>query len=183
MYTKARIASHPIHPMFVAFPIAFYVATAVALIVHVASRDPFWYRAAFWANLAGVAMAVVAAVPGIIDLFTAVPRATKARATGIGHATLNLTALGLFVLSVLIIGHGLYGIEHAMPDAAPLVLSLLGLVATAVAGVFGWTLVQTHHVGVKPTETSTIPPEQVDDLDELAVIAHRPLPRHEVTLH
>jgi uncharacterized membrane protein len=183
MYTKARVASHPIHPMLVAFPIAFYVATAVALIAHVASSDPFWYRAAFWANLAGVAMAVVAAVPGIIDLFTSVPRATKARSTGIGHATLNLTALGLFVLSVLIIGHGLYGIEHAMPDAAPLVLSLLGLVATAVAGVLGWTLVQTHHVGVKPTETSTIPPEQIDDLDELAVIAHRPPPRHEVTLH
>jgi uncharacterized membrane protein len=183
MYTKARIASHPIHPMLVAFPIAFYVATVVALIVHAASGDPFWYRAAFWANLAGIAMAVIAAVPGAVDLFTTVPRATKARATGIGHATLNLTALVLFVLSVLIIGHGLYGIERAMPDAAPLALSLLGVGATVAAGIFGWTLVQKHHVGVTPTETHTIPPEQVDDLDELAAIAHRPLPRHQITLH
>ena len=183
MYTKAGIARHPIHPMLVAFPIAFYVATAAALAVHVATANPFWYHAAFWANLAGVVMAVVAAVPGTIDLFTSVPPGTKARATGVGHMTLNLTALALLVLSALVIGHGIYGIEHAMPNAAPLVLSLLGIAATVAAAAFGWTLVQTHHVGVKPTETTTAPPAQVDDLDWVIAMAHRPMPKHPTTLH
>ena len=43
MLTKARIAGHPIHPMLVAFPVALYVATVVALFAFVGTDDAFWY--------------------------------------------------------------------------------------------------------------------------------------------
>ena len=39
MYSKAKLAGHPIHPMLVAFPIAFYTATVVTLIIYAATRD------------------------------------------------------------------------------------------------------------------------------------------------
>ena len=169
MYTKATIAKHPIHPMLIAFPVALYTATVVALIVHAGTDDPFWYRAAFWVNLAGVVMAAIAAVPGLIDLLS-VPAKSRARTTGLRHALFNVLALALFVISDILIGMHWYGNAVGLPDAAPLVLSIVGLGSTLVAGALGWTMVQTHHVGVKPTERHGLRlPEDVDDLDELIV--------------
>lgn len=168
MLTKARIAGHPVHPMLIAFPVALYVATAVALIVYGGTHDVFWYRAAFWTNLSGVVMAVVAAVPGLVDLVT-LPSRTRARTSGYIHAGLNVAALALFVISVIILGNGYYG--GTLGWVAPLVLSWCGVAVTVAAGWFGWTLVQTHHVGVKPTQHAfaVTSREQVEDLDELII--------------
>jgi len=166
MLTKARLAGHPIHPMLVAFPVAMYVATLVTLVVYAGTYDPFWYRVAFWANLAGVVMAAVAAVPGLVDVVN-LPAGTRARLTGLRHAGFNVLALLLFVLSVILIGRGLTRGTFAL--AAPFVLSVLGCAATVCAGWLGWTMVQTHHVGVRPTTHGVAPDEldHVDDLDEL----------------
>jgi len=171
MFTKARIAEHPIHPMLVAFPVAMYVATAVALIVFGGTHDPFWYRAAFWTNLAGVVMAAVAAVPGLIDLIS-LPADSKARTTGLQHAGLNVLTLVMFVISGIMLGRSIYGHDGVgVMFGAPLVLSLIGCALTVGAGWLGWKMVQTHHVGVKPTlhtgrgETY----EEIDDLDELVL--------------
>ncbi len=151
MYSKARIAGHPIHPMLIAFPVALYVVTVVTLIVHAGTDDPFWYRAALWSNVAGVVMAGVAAVPGLIDLLS-LPRHTRARSTGLRHAAFNVLALVLFVISAVLLYRGWSGAPSlaALDVTAPLVLSILGVCSTLVAGWLGWTLVQTHHVGVKP---------------------------------
>jgi uncharacterized membrane protein len=157
--------------MLIVFPVALYVATVVALIVHVATADPFWYRAAFWTNLSGVVMAGIAAVPGLIDLL-GLPERSRARATGIRHAAFNVLALAMFVISVIVIGRHWYD-GGVLVDAAPLALGIVGLCSTAVAGALGWTLVQTHHVGIKPTQAHGLRlPEEVDDLDELIVPAH-----------
>src|SRR3954463_3176375 len=68
MYSKARIAGHPIHPMLVAFPLAFYTTTVVTLLVYIGTREAFWFRFAMVASLAGIATAVIAAIPGAVDL-------------------------------------------------------------------------------------------------------------------
>jgi len=168
MYTKATVAKHPIHPMLIAFPVALYTATVVALIVHAATIDPFWYRLAFWSNLGGVVMAAVAAVPGLIDLLS-VPAPSRARVTGIRHALFNVLALVLFTVSCVIMGRHWYG-DQVLRDAAPLVLGVIGLGSTLIAGALGWTMVQTHHVGIKPTEHHGLRmADEVDDLDELIV--------------
>jgi uncharacterized membrane protein len=174
MLTKARIAGHPIHPMLIAFPVAFYTATAVALIVFGAIKDPFWFRLAFWTNLAGVVMAAVAAIPGAIDLFT-LPNQTRARRTGYIHAAANVVALALFVISVILIWD--HWRDGTLAYAAPLVLSLCGVAVTVGAGALGWTLVQTHHVGVTPTQlamTEDRPADQVADLDAIYPPVSRP---------
>src|SRR5262245_58891428 len=67
MYTKVHIAKHPVHPMLVAFPVAFYTATLVSFVVYAVSTNPFWFKVGLVANVAGVIMAAVAAVPGFID--------------------------------------------------------------------------------------------------------------------
>lgn len=160
MRTRARIAGHPLHPMLIAFPVALYVTTLVTLLVHVATGEPFWYRAAMWANIAAVVMAVVAAIPGVIDLL-GLPRRSRARSTGIRHAAFNVLALVLFVVSAVILWSNAGGEAAVAPGAeldvaAPLVLSILGVLSTLAAGWLGWTLVQTHHVGVLPTRITGV---------------------------
>jgi uncharacterized membrane protein len=179
MFTKARIAGHPIHPMLVSFPIAFYVATVIALLVFGGSHDPFWYRAAFWTNLAGIVMAALAAVPGLIDLMT-LPRHSRARNTGVRHAGFNVLALALFILSDLSMATSLH--HHTFALGMPLVLGLVGVGVTVCAGWLGWTLVQTHHVGVKPT-THAIPPERFEQTDDLdALVIPEPRAAHDVAM-
>lgn len=172
MYTKARIAGHPIHPALIAFPVALYTATVVALLVFAGTHDGFWYRAAMWTNIAAVVMAVVAAIPGLIDLLS-LPRRTRARNTGLRHAGFNVLSLALFVVSAVLLWRSFHGAPNAdgtfhYAFTAPLVLSIIGLASTMVAGALGWTLVQTHHVGIRPTQHGLArAPEEVDDLDEL----------------
>ena len=154
MKTKATIAGHPIHPALVAFPVAFYTATVALLAAYQLGADPFWFRVALAANVAGVATAAVAAIPGSIDLF-ALPDTSPARTTGIRHAVFNIVALVLFAISAgLLWGQWR---ETLLPGAAAydarpaLVLSALGLLSTMMAGILGWKLVQTHHLGVDDT--------------------------------
>ena len=174
MLTKARIAGHPIHPALVAFPIAFYTATVVALLVHVGTHDPFWYRVAMWTDIAGVVMAIAAAIPGAIDLFT-LPKQSRARVTGLRHAGFNVLALVLFAIGAVILWRNFHGVPDdagvlRLDDTAPLVLGIVGLLSTITAGMLGWALVQTHHVGIRPTRQGSVRPvEEIDDLDELIV--------------
>ena len=144
MLTKARIAGHPIHPMLIAFPIAFYVSTVVALFVFIATNNPFWHDVAFYANVSGVAMAAVAAIPGLIDLLS-LERGSAARTTGIRHAGFNVLALVLFTGSAI----SLYRDTVPGNVTAPLILGILGLLATVTAGWLGYNMIQTHHVGVR----------------------------------
>ena len=159
MKSRARVLGHPIHPMLIAFPIAFYTATVVTLIVFVATGDSFWYRVAMWSNLGGVVMAVVAAVPGLIDLL-GLPRHSRARSVALRHAGFNSLALVLFTISLV----ALYRSERATNyDAtAPLVLGILGIASTVAAGWLGWNLTQTYHVGIEPYSVDeTVTDEEV----------------------
>ena len=89
-YSKASIGGHPIHPMLVGFPIAFYTAGVAGLLVYAKTHDLFWYRGSMIAMFVGVAMALLAAVFGFVDLFFGVPRDTAARRTGVKHFIINV---------------------------------------------------------------------------------------------
>lgn len=149
MYTKAKLFGHPIHPMLIAFPVAFYTSTLVLFIVYAATRDVFWCRVATVANWAGVVMGATAAVPGFIDWATGIPRGTEAKNTGLQHMALNASALVLFLINAIIYANRW---NHLLPNAnAGIVLSLLGIGLTLPAGFLGWKLVQDHHVGIHLT--------------------------------
>ncbi len=154
-YVKAKIGGHPIHPMIVSFPIAFYTVGLVALIVYAATRDAFWYRAAMILWFTGAASAVVAGVFGAIDLFLGIPSRTRAYGIGAMHFGANVAAMCLFAGAAFM----MYGDWHARPPSSPLlridpplVLGFVGLALTLAAGALGYTLVQTEHVGVDVTQ-------------------------------
>ena len=160
MYSKATLADHPIHPALVAFPVVYYASTVAALVAYAFTRDLFWFRVAMTASIAGVVMAVLAAVPGAIDLFAGVPARTAARRTGLAHAAFNVGALVVFAITAALLWdrwshrEPVAGQPVTLDATLPLVLSVIGLCATAIAGSLGWKLVQTHRVGIEPNTPS-----------------------------
>ena len=66
--STASLAGHPIHPMLIPFPIAFFVATFVCDLVYWQTASLAWATAATWLLGAGLVMAALAAVAGLIDV-------------------------------------------------------------------------------------------------------------------
>lgn len=148
MLSKMRILGHPIHPMLVAFPVTSYVATLASLIVLAVTGDTFWFRVSLVANVAGVATALLAAIPGAVDYWTVVPERTVARRTGAAHAIANVAAMTLFAIN-LFLQYGEYTAGHGPMLEGGIALAASGVLLTVLGGFLGWEMVQTHHVGVK----------------------------------
>ena len=147
MYSKIKIAGHPVHPMLIAFPVAGYTGTLAGFAVYAANGHLFWLNLAIALNVTGVVTAAIAALPGLADWAFGIPRDSAAKKTGLIHAGLNVTALGLFLATVAIYGGNWNG--PPVSATAGLVLAAIGVAATAAAGYFGWSLVQDYHVGVR----------------------------------
>ena len=145
MYSKVKIAGHPLHPMLVGFPVTFYTSALVCYIMYNSNADVFWFKVAYVANAAGIAMAVLAALPGFIDWLN-VPTGTKPKKTGLLHLICNVVALLLFALCFFFQKNNWDSPQPKLGLAIP--LTAIGFLLTLIAGFLGWTLVQKHHVGV-----------------------------------
>lgn len=138
MPVHARVATDPIHPLLVEFPIVLYAATVATLIGHAIGGDASWYRAALYASAASVVMAIVAVVPSIVDLVTLSP-APPVRALGRRHAACNVAALIVFSAAFATILSN-YVRTRQLGDTAPLVLASIGLAAAIAAAWLGWAM-------------------------------------------
>ena len=79
MKSKAHFKGHPLHPILVSFPIAFFIGTLVFDVLGlVYSRNDF-HVTAMYLNIAGIGFALLAAVPGIIDFYFIVPPNSSAK--------------------------------------------------------------------------------------------------------
>jgi uncharacterized membrane protein len=140
--STASIAGHPLHPMLVPFPIAFFVGTLGADILYLRDGDPFFFMMTEWALCAGVAIALLAAIPGFID-FVSEPRI---RALGIawGHFLGNLTVVAIEAFN-------LWRRHSIGPDAIEglgVMLSLAAVLLMLVTGWLGWEMVYRRRVGI-----------------------------------
>src|SRR2546421_11022920 len=97
MQTPASIARHPIHPMLVPIPIGLWIFSFVCDLVHAGgSSNPAWSTVALYTMGGGIVGALLAAVPGLIDLLSLPPGPRK---TGITHLAINLTVVVLYVIN------------------------------------------------------------------------------------
>lgn len=150
MYSKAKIAGHPIHPMLVAFPVTLYVLTLVSFIVYkTASPDIFWYKLGYFSNYAAIVMALVAAVPGFIDWAIGIPNQTAAKKRGLIHMSLNLGILALYIANAFVIeGTWDTGKENLGVSFA---LTAIGCILLPAVGYYGWAMVSRDKVGIDMT--------------------------------
>src|SRR5258707_385647 len=65
--SSVNFLGHPIHPMLVLFPVAFFVATFACDLAFWRTGLAIWATAAIWVLGAALVMAALAALAGLID--------------------------------------------------------------------------------------------------------------------
>jgi len=146
MRTPANIAKHPIHPMLVAIPIGLWIFSVVCDLFYLglSNPSPNWKIVALYTMVGGIAGALVAAVPGFIDMLS-LPGAIKR--TALMHMSINLTVVGMYVVNAWL---RMRGVE----TQGPVWLSVIAVGMLAVSGWLGGKMVYVHGVAV---ETSPEP--------------------------
>lgn len=140
MRTPASIARHPIHPMLVPVPIGCFVVSFICDLAFVLGAGAtHWASIAFWTMLFGLAGAVIAAIPGIIDMLSLKGTPKKLALT---HMGLNIAVVVLYAMNF---GMRLNGGAIA---GLPLVFSIIAIVLLAASGWIGGHMVYVHHVAV-----------------------------------
>lgn len=147
MRSAARIGTHPIHPMLIPFPLACWVLSVVADLYAAATDGPHYFG--YYLAATGCVTALLAAIPGLMDLLGAIPAGHPARRVGWQHGILNVLALGLFALSVAARP------EPAYMNYLAYGASFAGLIALSIAGWLGGALVYDHGVGVPGIDERT----------------------------
>src|SRR3954469_7438384 len=143
MRSTARVSSHPIHPMLVMFPFGLWTTSFIFDVLGRVFDNSNLFAAGFYVLVAGCVGALLAAIPGAIDLFTVVPPNSSARQRGYIHAGMNVIALLLFIFIAWRRGN-----SQAVPDNVSLLLSFLGIAGICVSGWLGGTLVYRNQIGI-----------------------------------
>jgi uncharacterized membrane protein len=127
--STAQIASHPIHPMLVPFPIAFLIGALLSDLVFWGTGDGFWARASAWLIGAGLVGGALAAVAGLTDFLgnAAIRELREAWIHFIGNGIAVLVALANLILRL---------VEGSAPAVLPtgIILSAVVVVIFAVTG-------------------------------------------------
>jgi uncharacterized membrane protein len=127
MRTPASIAGHPIHPMLIPIPIGLWIFSLVCDLIHAGgSANPAWTTVALYTMGGGIVGALLAAVPGLIDL---VSLPLGPRRTALAHMAINLTVVALYVVN--------FWLRLSAPES-PGGLIWLSVLAIGLLVISGW---------------------------------------------
>ena len=142
MKSKASIQGHPIHPILVGFPIAFFTGTLVFDVLAFLKDNSNLWNVAYYLELAGIIAAVAAAIPGVIDYAFTVPPDSSAKKRAARHGLTNTIMLILFIIA--------FYYRQREEVLVPILLGLetLGFILMLIAGWMGGTLVYKNQIAV-----------------------------------
>ena len=149
MLTPASLKGHPFHVILIPLPIGLWIFALVCDVLTRVNGAPDWRTVAFYSIGGGVAGALLAAIPGLIDLISLPPGPT--RRTGIIHMCVNLVAVAVFAIN--------FGIRWgAIDHAGPVWLTVFGVVLIGISGWLGGEMVHKGGVSVAPAAREMSPP-------------------------
>ena len=141
MPTPASIKRHPIHPMLVVFPIGLWVFSLVSDFIFVTGvGGPVWSTIAAYTMAGGLIGALLAAIPGLVDLLSI--HDPQAKRVGVTHMTLNLVVVALYAVNLWL------RLGTDTGTALPMVLSIVAVMMLGISGWLGGELVYRHGVAV-----------------------------------
>lgn len=143
MRSTMHVSSHPMHPMLVSFPLGLWITSLFFDALGLWWNDPALVAAGFYCLVGGCVGAAIAAIPGVIDLFTVVPPNSSARKRGFLHGGMNVVALLLFAFIAW-----RRGSAGEPVDGLSLLLSSLGVAGILASGWLGATLVYRNQIGI-----------------------------------
>jgi uncharacterized membrane protein len=131
--------------MLIPFPIALWVFSLIADLIHLWGGGGVWEQVAFYTLAGGILGAALAAVFGAIDYFSIRDRVASGIAAR--HGLLNVLALLFFASSCYLrTTSGAQLVDGSL--TIPTALSAVGVVLIAISGWLGGELVFRHGVGV-----------------------------------
>ncbi len=139
--STASIFGHPIHPMIVPFPIAFFFGAFVTDIVYVRTENLFWQYFSIWLISAGLAMGALAAIVGFIDYFG--DRRVRALRPATPHMLLNVMVMITAFINAFV--HSRDGWTAVVPEG--IILSGVVVLLLMVSAWLGGSLAYRHGVG------------------------------------
>jgi uncharacterized membrane protein len=144
MHTPAQIRRHPIHPMLVGIPIGLWVFSLACDLAYLwGTGNANWATVAFYTMMGGIIGALIAAVPGLIDMLS-LPESLKR--TALIHMGINLSVVVLYFINAWIRLGG-------TSEVLPVWLSAFCVVLLGVSGWLGGRMVYAHGVAVNDTPT------------------------------
>ena len=142
-----RIWGHPIHPVLVHFPIAFWTVATGAYVASAAGVGEAAGIAQF-ANGAGLIMAILAMLAGVLEL-----RSIDSRSAEMRVATWHLMVMGTvwicFLLAWLLPMSAGAAMNHSTAELGAAAGAIAGFLLMGVGGWLGGRLVYEFGVGVK----------------------------------
>jgi nitrite reductase/ring-hydroxylating ferredoxin subunit/uncharacterized membrane protein len=142
MRSKASIKSHPIHPMLIAFPVAFFTGTFILDVLSVVASNHDLWNTASYLEIGGVISALIAAVPGIIDFVWTVPPKSSAKKRAAQHGILNTLHVLIFLTA--------WFLRPGANSFLILTMEFAGVIILGAAAWLGGTLVYRNQIGVDP---------------------------------
>ncbi len=143
MKDLARVGNHPIHPMLVPLPIGLWIFSLVTDIIYRISGGPAWATVAYYSMAGGIIGALLAALPGFVDILDL--KRSKVKKIAIWHMIINVTALILFIINFYLRSTG-------TPEmVGPFILSIIGVLFILVSGWLGGQMVYVHGLAVDET--------------------------------
>jgi nitrite reductase/ring-hydroxylating ferredoxin subunit/uncharacterized membrane protein len=158
-FLQGKPLGHPLHPLLVHFPVGlFTISLLFDLATQFVDAGNTGVRAAFYTMVAGLVMAMLAAIPGLVD-WSDIRSDHPAKKPATTHMWLNISVVVLYVINVLTrVGE----LEDNGTGALSLVLSVAAFAILGVSGYLGGTVVYDDGVGVgrhhrhSPTPDETI---------------------------
>ena len=144
--STAKIAGHPLHPMIVPFPIAFFATTLACDLAFWITENPRWPTAALWLLGAGIIMALIAALGGITDFLG--DRRIRDLNAAWWHFLMNLALVVIEAVNWVMRFEG--GDRVILP--AGIVLSFVAVCVMLFTGWKGWEMVYRHRVGIAESD-------------------------------
>ena len=118
MRSRASYNGHPIHPAIIPFPFAFITGAFAFDVAGWLFSRPAWWTTGGHLAIAGVATALVAAVPGFIDYFYSVPPDSTGKTRATRHMLTNLSAVVAIAIACVV---------RTVSDAQLAVIALEGI--------------------------------------------------------
>lgn len=143
-----RFLGHPVHPMLVHFPVAFWTAAVVAYVIAAAGLDERAIAIAKLANGAGLTMAVLAMGAGLLELRTIDARGEAMR-VATWHLMVMATVWCCFLLALLLPMSAGTTLDHWTAQLAATVSAGVGFLLMAVGGWLGGRLVYEFGIGLR----------------------------------
>ena len=140
-----KIFGHPVHPMFVVFPVGLFATAVVFDILYLILGKPVFSTVSFYMIAAGVVGGLLAAIFGLMD-WLGLPNNSRAKFIGGWHGIGNFVIVVLFASSWFL----RRGDVNFIPTSLALLLSFAGIGLALITAWLGGEMVFRLGVGVDP---------------------------------